>query len=278
MIDFLNPDATRYHFQYIVDRLESKLGKLENSALKYLEVDSMELGDETAWTGRILDEFVRQHHYDPFLYLPALKGWTVESEEVSRRFLYDWQKTISDVFIDNHYRAGKELLNRHGLQLCAEAGGPGAPVWDSCPVESLKALGAVDIMRGEFWPKHRNLRVVKEVASAAHIYGKSVVDAEAFTSWRHWQDGPYFHKQLADIALGEGLNRFTFHTFTRHSYQSQRGLVAHGPAFYRLSLPVQLYAATGAVRSGCLLLLWRPSAQFCPFQKHQVLSGPRLRL
>jgi hypothetical protein len=214
MIDFLNPDATRYHFQYIVDRLESKLGKLENSALKYLEVDSMELGDETAWTGRMLDEFVRQHHYDPFLYLPALKGWTVESEEVSRRFLYDWQKTISDVFIDSHYRAGKELLNRHGLQLCAEAGGPGAPVWDSCPVESLKALGAVDIMRGEFWPKHRNLRVVKEVASAAHIYGKSVVDAEAFTSWRHWQDGPYIHKQLADIALGEGLNRFTFHTFT----------------------------------------------------------------
>ncbi|HSA03359.1 MAG TPA: glycosyl hydrolase, partial [Candidatus Paceibacterota bacterium] len=116
--------------------------------------------------------------------------------------------------IENHYRAGKRLLNQHGLELCAEAGGPGVPIWSSCPVEALKALGSVDILRGEFWPKHRNIRVIKEVASAAHIYGIKIVDAESFTSWRHWQDGPYFNKQLADIALGEGLNRFTFHTFT----------------------------------------------------------------
>ena len=174
----------------------------------------MELGSETAWTGRVMEEFVKRHRYDPFRYLPVLKGWTVENEEISRRFLYDWQKTISDVFIESHYRTASKLLNEHGLQLCAEAGGPGAPVWDSCPVDSLKALGAVDILRGEFWPKHRNIRVIKEVSSAAHIYGKTEVDAESFTSWRHWKNGPYFLKQLADIAMGEGLNHFTFHTFT----------------------------------------------------------------
>lgn len=123
MIDFLNPDATVFHFRYIVDRLESKIGKLGDSALKYLEVDSMELGEETAWTGRILEEFVKRHRYDPFRYLPVLKGWTVESEDVSRRFLHDWRKTISDLFIESHYRTGSELLNEHGLQLCAEAGG-----------------------------------------------------------------------------------------------------------------------------------------------------------
>ena len=214
MIDFLNPAATRNHFEYIVDRLESRVGNLGKSSLKYLEVDSMELGEELAWTDRILTEFRRQHRYDPLPYLPVLKGWVIGSPEVSERFLYDWRKTVSDLFIDSHYRTARRLLNRHGLELCAEAGGPGAPIWASCPVESLKALGAVDILRGEFWPKHRNIWLVKEVASAAHIYGKRVVDAESFTSWRHWQDGPYYLKQLADNALAEGLNHFTFHTFT----------------------------------------------------------------
>jgi len=254
MIDFLNPDATVFHFRYIVDRLESKIGKLGDSALKYLEVDSMELGEETAWTGRVLEEFVKRHRYDPFRYLPVLKGWTVESEDVSRRFLHDWRKTISDLFIESHYRTGSELLNEHGLQLCAEAGGPGAPVWDSCPVDSLKALGAVDILRGEFWPKHRNIRVIKEISSAAHIYGKTVVDAESFTSWRHWKNGPYFLKQLADIALGEGLNLFTFHTFT------------HSPA--DAGLPGRAYHAGTHINAN---VAWWPMAR--PFVDYLARSS-----
>ncbi len=220
MIDFLSSDATRNHFNHILERLESKVGSLNHSALKYLEVDSMELGKETPWTGRIQQEFRKQHGYDPLPYLPVLLGWTVGGDDLSQRFLYDWRKTISDVFIDSHYRTGRKLLNGHGLQLCAEAGGPGAPIWDSCPVDSLKALGSVDIMRGEFWPKHRNMWLVKEIASAAHGYGRTIVDAESFTSWRHWQDGPYFLKQLADRALGEGLNHFTFHTFTHSPFEA----------------------------------------------------------
>lgn len=222
MIDFLNPESSRKHFQHIVDRLESKLGKLHDWPLTYLEVDSLELGEGIPWTANILQVFEQQHGYDPLPYVPTLAGAVVESRDISDRFLYDWRKTVSELFIDAHYRTGRELLNRNGLQLCAEAGGPGAPIWPTCPVDALKALGAVDIMRGEFWPKHRNMWLVKEIASAAHIYGRRIVDAESFTSWRHWQDGPYYLKQLADNAMCEGLNHFTFHTFT-HS-PSEAGL------------------------------------------------------
>jgi hypothetical protein len=214
MIDFLNPNSTRMHFKHIIDRLETRVGDLKNSSLKYLEVDSMELGDDIPWTEGILENFQEHHGYNARPYLPVLKDWTLESRDISSRFLSDWGKTISDVFIESHYRTGRELLNEHGLQLCSEAGGPGAPIWKSCPVEAIKALGSVDILRGEFWPKHRNIWLVKEISSAAHVYGKPIVDAEAFTSWRHWQEGPYALKQLADRALGEGLNHFTFHTFT----------------------------------------------------------------
>ncbi|MCF7956251.1 MAG: discoidin domain-containing protein [Phycisphaerae bacterium] len=214
MIDFLNPDASRKHFGHIIDKLQSKLGDLKKTSLKHLEVDSLELGDYTVWTEEIIEKFRKHYGYDPLPYLPLLKGWKLKEDDIVRRFEYDWKKHISDVFIASHYKMGSEVLNEHGLKLCAEAGGPGAPIWDSCPVDSLKAFGAVDIMRGEFWPKMRNIWLVKEVSSAAHIYGKKTVDAESFTSWRHWTDGPYFHKQMADAAMTEGLNHFSFHTFT----------------------------------------------------------------
>ena len=213
MIDFLNPESTRMHFGTIIDRLESELGNISDFPLDHLEVDSMELGHHTIWTEQIIDRFKKDYGYDPLKYLPLLKGWKTTNADVTQRFLYDWKKLISDVFIDNHYRTGSDFLRQHGVKLCAEAGGPGAPIWDSCPVDSLKALGAVDILRGEFWPKMRNIWLVKEISSAAHIYGKTIVDAESFTSWRHLQDGPYFYKLMADRAMGEGLNHFTFHTF-----------------------------------------------------------------
>ena len=96
----------------------------------------------------------------------------------------------------------------------AEAGGPGPPIWNTCPVDALKALGAVDIPRGEFWIRHRNMFLIKEIASAAHVYGKPIVDAESFTTWRRWMDSPFVVKPYADRAFCEGLNRITYHGFS----------------------------------------------------------------
>ena len=80
-------------------------------------------------------------------------------------------------------------------------------------MDGIKALGVVDIPRGEFWNRHRGIFLIKEIASAAHVYNKRLVSAESFTTWRRWIDGPLNHKRLADRALCEGLNDFAFHTF-----------------------------------------------------------------
>jgi hypothetical protein len=42
-IDFFDEDDSRAYFTHVLDRLESALGPLEDSALRYLEVDSLEL-------------------------------------------------------------------------------------------------------------------------------------------------------------------------------------------------------------------------------------------
>ena len=213
-IDFLDPEATRFHFRYIIDKLGLKKGGDPESPLKSLEVDSMELHEGIQWTPKFPDWFKKYHGYEPVEWLPALSGWTVKDKDTSGRFEYDYTKTVSDLLIFSHYTTGSQVCAEYGLELAGEAGGPGPPIWDSCPVDALKALGNVDIPRGEFWIKHIGIFLVKEVASASHIYGKPYVDAESWTTWRRWKDSPFVRKQVVDRAFCEGLNRITYHGYS----------------------------------------------------------------
>ena len=129
--------------------------------------------------------------------------------------------------IRNHYGKGREIANSYGLKLISEAGGPGPPL-HNVPVEAIKALGALDIPRGEFWNKHYVydkdsidlLMLVKEVAASAHMYHREIVEEESFTSFQHWTEGPFDLKPLGDRAFCEGMNRVVVHGFS------------HNPAVY----------------------------------------------
>lgn len=208
-IDHFNPAATDWHFKHILEPLIAELGPLQETALKQLYVCSYELRGAT-WTPRLPDEFRRRRGYDLKPFLPVLVGCIMKDEGTTRRFIRDYETTLSDLIVEGFYGRAAEICHRHGLKLCAEAGGPGLPL-HPVPVDALKAQGAVDIPRGEFWTDE-HIWVVKETACAAQIYGKPIVDMEAFTSWRHWQDGPGELKPIADRAFCEGANHFTFHT------------------------------------------------------------------
>ncbi len=214
-IDFLDPEATRFHFRYILDKLGIKKGGDPDMPLKTLDVDSMELHEGIQWTTKFGEWFMKDHGYDPIGWLPVLSGWTIGSKETSERFRYDFNKSVSDLLIFSHYTTGSEICAEYGLQLAGEAGGPGPPIWNTCPVDALKALGNVDIPRGEFWIRNRNnIFLVKEIACAAHIYGKPLVDAESWTTWWRWKDSPFVRKQYVDRAFCEGLNHITYHGFS----------------------------------------------------------------
>jgi len=51
--------------------------------------------------------------------------------------------------INNLYKKAKQICNSYGLKINCEAGGPGYPLYNG-PAEPLKALGDLDIPRGEF--------------------------------------------------------------------------------------------------------------------------------
>jgi hypothetical protein len=208
LIDHLSAGATERHMLYMIN----KLGEIDpgHTMLKILSHDSYELDPANDWTEDFVDEFKKRRKYDPGKYLPLLEGLTLDDTDIQTRFVADYRKTVGELLVERHFRVSREILNRHGMKLCAEAGHGGYP-----RVDPIWALGQADIPRGEFWNGKR-FWVTKEAASAANLYGRRYVDSESFTGWRYWLDGPSHYKQLFDVAICNGLNRVTFHTFTHN--------------------------------------------------------------
>ena len=105
-IDFFEPSATKKHLAHILSRLGITKENAKEKGLAYLEFDSMELDEATAWTANMDGVFKTHHNYEILKNLPAFSGW--ELPEGNDQFLYDFQKTVSDQLIASHYRTGRD--------------------------------------------------------------------------------------------------------------------------------------------------------------------------
>ncbi|MFZ9933110.1 MAG: glycosyl hydrolase [Chthoniobacterales bacterium] len=214
--DYLDRAGIELMFGKVGKVLIDAAGPLAGKSLRGFVSDSFECGYPN-WTDNMLRHFKHYRGYDPTPYLPVFRGWIVGSAEVSERFLHDYRKTVADCFADEHYGRFTELCREHGLMTRCESAGPS---WSGTMcMDGLKNLGRVDFPQGEFWRKFFVLddqnQVGKQTASAAHIYGKRTVSAEAFTSMdHHWTASPEILKPLVDRAFCEGMNHCVFHTVT----------------------------------------------------------------
>ena len=258
IMDHYAKKATKHHFEHIVNRLEHRIPDLGNSSLERLYLASFEAEDYIIWSPELKEAFQNQHGYSLDPYVTVFAGQVLESKEISRRFMQDYRSTVSEMFVNNHYRQARDICHKHGILLASESGGPGPPL-HYVPTEDLKALGSVDIMRGEFWnnpsryfDKYGNdlTQVVKNVGSAAHIYGRKIVEMEAFTSHnKHWQESPLELKIIADKAFCQGMTRVVYHTSTHSpkeagipgwSYQAGTH-ISPKMAWWKLSKPFHDY-------------------------------------
>ncbi|GAB3908563.1 hypothetical protein GCM10028803_44420 [Larkinella knui] len=222
IIDHFDSTATRAHFMYFINRLKPLFGDFSKTTLKTLYLASYE-ATGFVWTPSLPAEFFQLNGYAIDKFLPVLFDKTLLNPETTAQFQQDYNRTLSELMIRNHYGKGKEIANRYGLKLTSEAGGPGPPL-HNVPVETLKALGALDVPRGEFWSRYQYLDadsvdimwLVKEIAAAAHIYKRQLIEEESFTSFHHWQEGPFDLKSIADRAFCEGMNRVVIHGFSHN--------------------------------------------------------------
>jgi hypothetical protein len=194
-IDFLSKEAMDLHWAETAAKMLADAGPLTGKTLKYVHDDSYEVAGpnrtQLTWTPLFRAEFLARRGYDLLAYLPVLAGKIVDSRELSNRFLWDYRRTIGDLFAANHYRRMRELAQQHGVGTHPESGGPYWPYIDALELEGIN-----DIPMGEFWKRvpeqpdgkiawadhYRICDTVKQAASAAHVYGKRLCQAEAFTS------------------------------------------------------------------------------------------------
>ena len=221
--DKLSREAMDLHWNKGIQPILDYLGPVGTHALNNLLVDSYEVGPNT-WTPKFREEFVKRRGYDPLPYFPALAGHVMDDGEKSARFLWDYRRTIADLFADNYYAYFAELAHKAGLLASTEP-------YDG-PFECLANGRGYDILMGEFWtsistpdPDYNWAGTInhscKIASSVAHVNGKTYVGAESFTSGPpsgRWQNYPGLLKQLGDAVWCLGVNRYIFHRYAHQPW------------------------------------------------------------
>ncbi|HOO98881.1 MAG TPA: glycosyl hydrolase [Bacteroidales bacterium] len=220
-VDKLSKEYSLDYIRDYTDPLRKAMGTLYGKSFQYILLDSWEAGMQN-WTDNMTEEFQRRRGYDPSPYLPCLTGRVVANSEISDRFLWDFRRTLADMFAENHYGVITDYLNNQGIKTYAEASGVSLEILE----DALLCKKYVDIPMGEFWRgiMHPDLMYYQDVrgaASAAHIYGKKIVGAEAFTGGGF--DSPYTLKKVGDYWFTQGINRFIFHTSAHQPLDTKPG-------------------------------------------------------
>src|SRR5581483_3781636 len=145
-VDKLSREDVESYFHGYTDPLSKALGPAWGKTVRYMTMDSWEAGMQN-WTDQMIEQFKKRRGYDPTPYLPALAGRIVGSADISDRFLWDFRRTLADMFAENHYGAIADLLHQQGIGLYAEAAGVSMEVIE----DTLLNKKFADIPMGEFW-------------------------------------------------------------------------------------------------------------------------------
>ena len=216
--DKLSKAGADAHFDGYIGRLSGKGGPLASGLLKGLLTDSWECHTQT-WTPGLDRAFKRRRGYDLLPWLPALCGYVVGDEQRTERFLRDWRSCINDMLVENFYGRLAERARRNGLALSLETASG-----DVFPGDIMEYYKYADVPMCEFWQPRSEFFVgsfdfkpVKPCVSAARLYGKSRVGAEAFTSFAlTWNEHLDMLKNVANMHFAEGVTHLVFHTYTHN--------------------------------------------------------------
>jgi hypothetical protein len=229
--DKFNVDAVKLQFDKWFGEAVRQAGpELAAEVLKVFHVDSWECGSQN-WSPVFRAEFKKRRGYDCLPYIIAMTGVPVQSADVSERFLYDVRQTIVDLVKDNFFITLKNLAHEKGCTFSAESIAP------TMTSDGLLHYSQADVPMGEFWlrsPTHDKPNDMFDAISGAHIYGKPVIQAEAFTELRMaWDEHPGMLKTLGDRNYAWGINRLVYHVFMHNPWMDRApGMTLNGVGLY----------------------------------------------
>lgn len=218
-VDKLDPDAWMRYFRTYLDLYKDAAGGMfGGKGIRYLLVDSYEAGAYT-WTPKLAEEFKARRGYDLLPWLPVLAGEIIGSSEMSERFLWDWRRTLGELFCENYDRIN-DIVKEYGLAGRYTESHEGGRAYTGDGMDpKIKAT----IPMAAFWMENTPtgssvpsaICDIRESASVSHIYGQPLVAAESFSvngdEGRAYTYCPENMKYIADVGLSAGVNRFVIH-------------------------------------------------------------------
>lgn len=226
----LSVEGSNAQFAGYIGRLSGENGPLAGGLLNGVLMDSWECRTQT-WTDGLEEEFEKMTGYALKPWLPAVFGYVVKDQESTFRFLCDWRLVINKLFAYNFYGNMAKLAKENGLSITYETG-----AGDVFPADIMEYYKFADVPMCEFWQPMTenfvgsiNFKPIKPTASAARMYGKPRVAAEAFTSFTHtWDEHLQMLKEVANVNSIEGVSHLVFHTYT---HNPQVGFLPPGTSF-----------------------------------------------
>ena len=192
---------------------------LAKEVIKVFHVDSWECASQN-WSKNFASEFKKRRGYNLLPYLLVMTGTPIADATTSEKVLHDVRQTIAELVNDKFYLTLKNLALAKGCMFSAESI---APTFVS---DGLLHYKNVDIPMGEFWlnsPTHDKPNDMLDAISGAHIYGKNIVQAEAFTTLRSdWGEHPGNLKALGDRAFADGINKLSLHVFMHNPWMNKK--------------------------------------------------------
>lgn len=245
-VDKLDAGAwSRYFHHYLDMYVDASQGLLGQRGIEYLLVDSYEAHWQT-WTCRMAEEFESRRGYALLPWLPALTGEIMCSAEDTERFLFDWRRTIGELYAENYARL-QEYAKEYGLKGVYLESHENGRVY---VVDGMDVKRHATIPMAACWTpvnrptSHSTIPMaiadIRESASVAHFYGKPHVAAESFTA-DGWEGDAYSFtparlKEVADVELASGVNQFFIHECSHQPLDDCRpglGLLGYGQWFNR---------------------------------------------
>ncbi|MBQ1429972.1 MAG: hypothetical protein IIZ06_09935, partial [Kiritimatiellae bacterium] len=215
--DKLSTKGADVQFDNYIGRLSGEGGPVKGKMARML-MDSWECSRQT-WTPGLDKVFRERLGYDLLTWMPAIFGYVVDSPEASARFLNDWRGFIGDLIADNFYAQMAKRCHDRGMDITFETA-----FGDVIPGDVMRFYKYADIPMCEFWQPRQhgyvgdhNFKPVYPCVSAAHLYGKKSVAAEALTSFQlTWDEKLRDLKYVANLHIARGVSHMVFHTYTHN--------------------------------------------------------------
>ncbi|KAA3658861.1 MAG: hypothetical protein DWQ10_10270, partial [Calditrichaeota bacterium] len=214
-VDHFSDKAMQRYCHDFGGKLYETFGDEFGKTVESMFVDSFELPNSASgiyWSENLLEKFQAFKGYDLTKYLPAI-WWQIDN--ISPKIRYDVNEFRHHQGLAAFYKTFLSWCEKHGVKGRIQ---PYGFTTDNIAAAGMTHMPEMEITAGEKdqhpWFDTR-IGPKKYVASGAHIYGKKVISAEAYT-FIHWER---FRATLEELKIAsDGYLRSGATKFYNHGY------------------------------------------------------------